>query len=80
MEKIVRVKPNADYTIEIVTSGGRTGVFDVKPYMSGVAFKELADISYFMQVRSSHYGIAWPHEQDISSDTILCDIESSHSK
>jgi len=45
--------------------------FDVKPYLKGSAFKELADESYFHLVRPAHYGIAWPHEQDSSSDTII---------
>lgn len=74
MDKITKAIPLADFQIEILTSSGISGVFDVKPYLSGSAFKELADEAYFRQVRPAHHGIMWPHEQDFSSDTIVWDI------
>lgn len=77
MDTIVKAQPLDDYKIEILTSTGIAGIFDVKPYLKGSAFKELDNKSYFNQVRPAHYGIAWPNEQDFSSDTIICDITSS---
>jgi hypothetical protein len=77
MDKIEKATPLEDYRIEILTSSGISGIFDVKPYLKGSAFKELADESYFRLVRPAHYGIAWPHEQDFSSDTIIWDIQNS---
>ena len=74
MDTIIKAMPMPDCKIEIVTSGGISGVFDVKPYLKGSAFKELADPSYFNRVRPAHRGIMWPHEQDFSSDTIIWDI------
>jgi hypothetical protein len=71
MDKIVKAIPLDDYRIEIVTSSGISGIFDVKPYLQGSAFKELVDESYFRMVRPAHYGIIWPHEQDFSADTII---------
>lgn len=35
------------------------GVFDVKPYLYGSAFKELEDELYFCP---GHHGIMWPHD------------------
>lgn len=70
MDKIVRATPLDNYRIEIQTTSGISGIFDVKPYMGGGAFKELADKIYFRLVRPAHHGIAWPHGQDFSSDTI----------
>ena len=75
MEKIIKAIPLENYRIEIQTSTGISGVFDVKPYLHGSAFQELLDESYFRLVRPSHYGISWPHEQDFSSDTIIWDIQ-----
>ena len=77
MEKIVKANPLDDYKIEILTSTGIAGIFDVKPYLKGSAFKELGNKSYFNQVRPAHYGIMWPNEQDFSSDTIISDITNS---
>jgi hypothetical protein len=52
-------------------------VFDVKPYLKGSAFQELTNESYFRLVRPAHHGIAWPHEQDFSADTIVYDIQNA---
>lgn len=77
MDKIIQAIPLDDYRIEILTSSGISGVFDVKPYLGGSAFKELVDESYFRRVRPMHHGIAWPHEQDFSADTIIWAIQNS---
>ncbi|MCB2263572.1 MAG: DUF2442 domain-containing protein [Candidatus Thiosymbion ectosymbiont of Robbea hypermnestra] len=77
MDKIVKAAPLDDYKIEISTSSGVSGIFDVKPYLKGGAFRELIDVSYFKSVRPTHHGISWPHEQDFSSDTIIWDIQNT---
>lgn len=76
MDKIIKAIPIEDYKIEILTSSGISGIFDVKPYLQGSAFKELINESYFRMVRPAHHGIMWPHEQDFSSDTIIWDIQN----
>ena len=76
MDTIIEAMPMENYKIKILTSTGISGIFDVKPYLSGSAFKELADESYFRLVRPAHHGIAWPHEQDFSSDTIIWDMQN----
>ncbi|NKC12479.1 MAG: DUF2442 domain-containing protein [Gammaproteobacteria bacterium] len=78
MDKIVKVTPLEDYKIQIESSSGVSGIFDVKPYLKGSAFKELKNKAYFNLVRPAHHGIAWPNEQDFSSDTIIWDIKSSN--
>ena len=77
MDTIVQAIPLEDYKIQIESSSGVTGIFDVKPYLKGSAFKELENTAYFNLVRPVHYGIAWPNEQDFSSDTIIWDIQHS---
>lgn len=76
MDTIKKAVPLDDYLIEIVTSSGISGVFDVKPYLGGSAFQELRNPNYFSLVRPAHHGIAWPNEQDFSSDTIIYDIQN----
>lgn len=77
MDKIVKAIPLDDYRIEILTSSGICGIFDVKPYLGGGAFRELVNKSYFRMVRPAHQGIVWPHEQDFSADTIIWDIQNA---
>ena len=75
MDTIIRAIPLEDYKIQIESSSGVTGIFDVTPYLKGSAFKELERIAYFNLVRPTRYGIAWPNAQDFSSDTIIWDIQ-----
>jgi len=75
MDTILKATPLDDFTIEVLTSSGIAGIFAVKPYLHGSAFKELVTQSYFRLVRPAHHGIMWPHEQDFSSDTIIWDIQ-----
>ncbi|MCX7110608.1 MAG: DUF2442 domain-containing protein [Proteobacteria bacterium] len=77
MDKVIKAIPLDDYKVEILTSSGISGIFDVKPYLRGGAFKELSDESYFRLVRPAHHGIQWPHEQDFSADTIVWDIQNA---
>jgi hypothetical protein len=77
MDKIIKAIPLDNYRIEILTTSGISGIFDVKPYLGGSAFKELLNESYFRLVHPLHHGIAWPNEQDFSADTIIYDIQNA---
>ncbi|MDD2761732.1 MAG: DUF2442 domain-containing protein [Methylomonas sp.] len=77
MDKIAKAIPLDNYRIEIQTTSGISGIFDVKPYLGGTAFKELLNEAYFRLVRPAHHGISWPHEQDFSADTIIYDIQNA---
>ena len=78
MDTIIQAIPSDDFRIDIVTSGGVRGIFDVKPYLGGGAFKDLCDENYFRLVRPAHHGIRWPNEQDFSADTIIWDMQNKH--
>jgi hypothetical protein len=80
MDTIIKAIPLDNYRIDILTSSGISGIFDVKPYLKGSSFKELENKSYFHLVRPAHRGIMWPHEQDFSSDTIIWDIQKAQQK
>lgn len=77
MDTIIKAVPLENYRIEILTSSGVEGVFDVKPYLKGSAFKQLEEKAYFNLVRPAHHGIMWPNEQDFSSNTIIWDIQKA---
>lgn len=71
MIKVVAVKPNDDYTLDLKFSDGTIKRFDVKPYLKYDAFKELKDLSYFKQVSLAFGTVQWPHEQDIAPETLF---------
>ena len=75
MLKVTKVIANEDFTLSVVMSDGRSGYFDVKPYLDKGVFNQLKDKEYFKQVRPFFCGIAWPNEQDLSADTIACELK-----
>ncbi|MBW5290922.1 MAG: hypothetical protein Rsou_1066 [Candidatus Ruthia sp. Asou_11_S2] len=75
MEQVLNIKPLDNYCIEIQMQT-INGVFDVKPYLNGRAFKELKNKGYFSTVYATKYGIEWKNGQDFSSDTIIYDINN----
>ena len=70
MNKVIRVKAKDNYILSIKMSNKKEGEFDVSPYLKKGIFKELASMTYFKQVVLSFGGVAWPHKQDFSADTI----------
>ena len=82
MLKVKNVCANNDYTLFVELSDGRSGIFDVKPYLKKGVFKQLKDKNYFKQVKPFFCGIVWPKEQDLSADTIAYELKEakSHNK
>lgn len=67
---ISEVIPKDNYTLYIRTEDGRTGLFDVKPYLESEAFSPLKDKAAFELVRNGGYFIEWDCGADLSADTI----------
>ncbi|MGM0656864.1 MAG: DUF2442 domain-containing protein [Thermodesulfobacteriota bacterium] len=82
MLKVKSVFAKNDYTLFVELSDGRTGIFDVKPYLEKGVFKQLKDKNYFKQVKPFFCGITWPNEQDLSADTIAYELKQlkSHNR
>ena len=76
MLKVIKVSANNDYTLSVELSDGRSGKFDVKPYLDKGVFKQLKNKNYFKQVKPFFCGIVWPDEQDLSADTIAYELQS----
>ncbi len=71
---IKKVKPLPDYKIYVETVAGRKGIFDVTPYLDFGVFRELRDINYFNQASVKNGAVTWPHQQDISPETLLAEM------
>ena len=81
MKKVVAVKANEDFSLELKFNDNSIRRFDAKPYLAFGIFTELKDIGYFKQVRIAYGTVQWPHEQDISPDTLYVEsqpIENSN--
>ena len=52
MLKVTKVSAKDNYTLFVELSDGRSGYFDVKPYLEKGVFKQLKDKNYFKQVKS----------------------------
>ena len=67
------VQPLPEYQLYVEIQDGRSGIFDVSPYLDRGAFRELWDVHYFNQVGISMGAVTWPNEQDIAPDTLLAE-------
>jgi len=70
MKKVVAAKVNEDFSLDLKFNDGSFKRFDVKPYLNYGVFKELKDFEYFKQVKIAFGTVQWPHEQDISPETL----------
>jgi hypothetical protein len=70
MKKVISVKPNNDYSLDLIFNDGSHKRFDMKPYLDYEVFRELRDIDLFKNVRVAYGTVQWGNEQDISPDTL----------
>lgn len=75
--RIVEVKPKSDYTLQIISDDGRTGIFDVSPYLEFEAFTDLKNKDAFMKIMNGGYFIEWDCGADLSADTIEAHLITS---
>lgn len=79
--KLTSVVPLEDYSLLIDFENGEQRIFDLTPYLDKGVFRELRDRNYFAKVRLIFGGVQWPHEQDLSADTLYLDgVEPSRSR
>lgn len=75
MHKVVAVRANDDFSLDLKFADGSEKRFDVKPYLEYGIFNELKDKNYFKRVKIAFGTVQWPNEQDISPETLY--IEST---
>jgi len=66
----VKVIPKDNYILEITFDNGEVKLFDVKPYIQGEWYSQLADYSYFKSVSVDGFTVAWANGQDICPDEL----------
>ena len=76
MKKVIQVAPLEGKKVAVVFSDGKSGIFDMAPYIKSDFFNHLQDDNYFMQVRVFFTGIGWPEGQDIGPDTIEAELQA----
>jgi len=80
MRKVVAVRANDDFSLDLKFDDGSVRRFDVTPYLEYGIFKELKDKNYFERVKVAFGTVQWPNEQDISPETLYLEstiIESA---
>ena len=70
MIKVIEVSANDDWSLDLKFADGMVKRFDARPYLDYEVFRELKDLNYFKQVQIAFGTVQWPHEQDISPDTL----------
>ncbi len=70
MNKVIAVTANNDFSLDLEFIDGSVKRFDAKPYLDYEVFRELKDLDYFKQVRIAFGTVQWPHDQDISPETL----------
>ncbi len=73
--RVLEVKPNRDYTLEIIFENKERKVFDVKPYLDKGIFKELKNKEVFNMVKVENGSISWIGGQDFCPDTLYLDSQ-----
>lgn len=74
--KIKTVQAQPDWLLLIHANDGKSGIFDVKPYLKDEAFQELHDACAFAKVFNGGYFIEWECGADLSADTIEANWEN----
>jgi hypothetical protein len=68
--QITHIETKPGYKLYINFRSGGLRLFDMRPYINKGVFKELRDEKYFKKVRLIWGGVEWPHEQDLSAETL----------
>ena len=70
MKTVIAVTANDNFSLDLKFNDGSFKRFDARPYLDYNVFRELKDPEYFKQVRLAFGTVQWPHEQDISPETL----------
>lgn len=68
--RAVKVEPLKNYILKITFDNGEIRKFDVKPYMTHKAFKELKSLAIFNTVKIAGLSVEWENGVDICPDEL----------
>ena len=67
---ILEIVPKDNYILYIKAEDGKSGLFDVKPYLESEVFAPLKDRGEFERIHNGKYFVEWDCGADLSADTI----------
>lgn len=68
--KAIEVKPIENYMLQITFDNGEIKIFDVKPYLNLIQFKDLKNKDIFNSVKVAGLSIEWSNGADICPDEL----------
>ncbi len=74
--RIAELRVLEGYRLEVKTTQGVLGVFDVSPYLEYEAFAPLKIEGEFRKVSNGGYFVEWDCGADLSADTIEAKMET----
>ena len=66
----IEVYPEKNYELKVVFDNHEIRRFDVKPYIQGEWYGQLANEPYFRSVRTDGFTVVWPDGQDLCPDEL----------
>ena len=77
MERIVSVKAEPDWKLEIAFSDGTRGTVSLKDRLFGPVFEPLKDPMLFAQVTVDEFGaVCWPNGADLAPDALYAKLKA----
>ncbi|MCL2763649.1 MAG: DUF2442 domain-containing protein [Treponema sp.] len=67
---VKKVKPLANYILELTFENKEKKLFDVKPYLDTGLFRTLKDEKFFRMVKISYDSIEWPNGVDLDPEVL----------
>ena len=71
--RAIKVEPIEEYKLIVTFSNSEVRIFDVKPYLDFVQFKELNNEEVFKSVKISGLSVEWDNGADICPDELYYD-------
>ena len=68
--RIKEIETISDFKLRVLTEDGKTGIFNVAPYLKLEAFQQLKDQTEFNKIINGGYFVEWECGADLSADTI----------
>ena len=68
--RAIKVNPQPDYCLLVTFSNNERRLFDVKPYLDFLPFRELRNASLFNTVKPAGLSVEWLHGQDVCPDDL----------
>jgi Protein of unknown function (DUF2442) len=77
MQRVLCVKTQPDWKLEIVFSDGTQGVVSLKDRLFGPVFEPLKDPQFFAKAAVDEFGaIGWPNGADLAPDALYRQIKA----